>query len=335
MTRVVEMHLDDPRWAAFVSSCETATAYHSPEVARCYADTPGFEVFPLFAENENGIHAAAVAMLVPSRMPVLGGSMHRLILYASPLYRDSPEGRDGVEGILTSLREIARNRAFFLEIRNSEPFPHSGDEEATHQMWFVPRINYIIDLHDGTDSLFARLSSKTRNRIRKAEKRGIEVRELRDAQEMGTAQAMVVDLYRRRHVPLPPAGIFDRAWADLRPAGCFHAIGAFKADHLVATRFLLRYRSTVIDWFAASEPEHHGDYPNEALVWHALRWASAAGCSRFDFGGGGVRGREYGPGRFKEKFPVETVEYGRYRWSRWPRITRIAELVYGRLSGTE
>ena len=328
MADVDSLQPNDPRWPAFVKRFPWANAFHSPEMARALAASNGFEVFPLFALAGDDVVACALPVLVRCTLPLPGRFAKRLILYASPLYRDDPAGYQGMETLLARTRELAGAKAFFLEIRNSQPFPRESDAALTCQFAYLPRLNYLIDLSAGTTLLFERLASETRNRIRKAGRHGLQLRELGSAAELETAIAIVTELYRRKRVPMLDVSIFRQAFALLAPCGIFKAIAAFKGDEMVAVRFLLSYADTVIDWYAAARPESQKDYPNEALVWQALEWACGAGYHRFDFGGGGLRGQKYGPGQFKEKFRGATVEYGRYRWSSFEKLLTWAERLY-------
>lgn len=328
MIQIQAISFDDPRWTGFVSQFEWANAYHSPQMARVFDQSPGFEVFPLIATKENLIRAFAMPVLVKCDLPLPGLVSDRTIMFASPLYAADETGRGALGAILEEAKGIARRKSFFLEIRNSEPFPRHEDKAAVDGMQYIPRINYILDLSRGEEALFSQVGTKTRNRIRKAEKRGMSIRPLESLSELKKAVDMITDLYTRKRVPMVNPGVFEKAWSVMGPLGTFRAIGGFKDGHLVAVRFLLCSRRTVVDWYAASDPASHRDYPNEAMVWKCLQLACREGFMRFDFGGGGVRGQDYGPGSFKEKFRGETVEFGRYRYSRWPWLVELAERAY-------
>ncbi|MDP6524593.1 MAG: GNAT family N-acetyltransferase [Kiritimatiellia bacterium] len=327
--QVQTISFDDPRWPGFTRKFEWANVYHSPQMAQVFDVSPGFEVHPLFALEDDRICAFAMPVLVKCNLPLPAFLVDRIIMFASPLHAPGAAGRKGLAAVLAEARGIARRTAFFLEIRNSEPFPRQEAAGVVEGMKYIPRLNYLLDLTKGEDGLFAQVGTKTRNRIRKAGKRGIEIRPLDDEGELKTSIDMITSLYRRKRVPMVEPAVFEKAWSIMGPSGGFRAIGGFRDEQLVAVRFLLCGMGTVIDWYAASDPASHRDYPNEAMVWHCLQWACGKGYKRFDFGGGGVRGQDYGPGSFKEKFRGETVEFGRYRYSRWSWLVELAEKAYG------
>lgn len=325
---IAAVALDDPRWPLFVKQFERVNIFSSPEMAAVFHVAPGFRVYPLLAEDQGRPLAFALPVLVRCSLPVPSLFASRLVLYASPLYIPGPEGRAGLNALLKEAKRIARRTAFFLEIRHSEPFPRNGDEDTVAGMHFVPRLNYLLDLSAGAEALLARLSTDTRNRIRKALRRGLVIRPLESVDELRAGTTIIVDLYHRKRVPMVDPAVFAAAYEKLAPRGMFRAVGAFKGDELVAVRFCLNYAATIVDWFAAAQPDSQRDYPNEALVWDSIVWGCLNGYRFFDFGGGGLKGKEYGPGKFKEKFCPELLEYGRHRHSIWRPALRIVERLF-------
>lgn len=327
-TLVVEhFGFEDSRWKEFVATFPAANAFHSPEVSRVFAESKGFRVMPLFACAGSEVVACAIAVLVSISEGLTRRLTNRLIVYASPLYRSTPEGVQGMERILKELRTLARKHALFLELRNSEPFPPSGTLEGLAGCEFIPYQNYLVDLSAGADPLWESYGSFTRNHIRKSEKKNAVIREIR-ADEIGSVIDLIIDLYRRKNIPVLNPDVFQTAYRILTPLGMLRTIVLEVEGKIVATRLSLNYLSTVYDWYAASDQEFSKFYPNEALTWNTISWGAGKGYRIFDFGGGAVRGQHYGPAKFKEKFMGRLVEFGRYRYAPSRLLYRAALKLY-------
>jgi len=322
----------DPRWQEFVHGFPRSNAFHSPEMVEVFRRSDGFDVFPLFASIHGRVVAVAFPTLVKLSLPLPGWCSNRLILYASPLYNPNDEGTAGVNALLAEIRLLGRRHALFVEIRHSELFPSTGQLDGLAGATYIPYQNYLVDLTVGRDNLWDSYSTFTRNHIRKSEKRGAIVRELKPG-EIDHAVRLITDLYRRKGVPVINPSVFRIAYDLLSPRRLLRVIGLDVNGTLAAVRMSLNYSGTVYDWYAASEPTFREYYPNEALTWDTIRWGSAEGFRIFDFGGGAIRGQEYGPARFKEKFRGTLVEFGRHRFAHRPRVYWVASKLYELRSG--
>ena len=153
------------------------------------------------------------------------------------------------------------------------------------------------------------------------------MREMRD-DELDTVVDMIRSLYARKNIPMMDPTVFQNAFSILKPTGNIRAIVLEADSKVAAARISLSYAGTVYDWYAASVPGFNDLSPNEVLAWHSIKWGAANGYRIFDFGGGAIKGQEYGPAKFKEKFHGEKVEFGRFRYSPHPLIYAIASKAY-------
>ena len=331
--RIEQLEYRDPRWPDFVLRFPWANAFHSPEFNTTISISEGFEAVPLFALSGERIVACAFPVVVSTDLPLPGRLGRRILLYGSPLSLPTDEGRAGVEKILEAVRNLTGKQALFAEIRNNQPFPDDevpGDErEALMSDWdYIPRENYLIDLSLGEEELSRRLSSGTRKNIRRSERNGCEIREIQTVEEFQTAVDLIQELYHRKKVPMVHPSLLLNAHKQLSGSGLLRAASVKRDSDVLGVRLTLNYARTVYDWYAAAAPGSAKNYPNEALVWDVIRWGISHGYQRFDFGGGGIPGKYYGPARFKEKFKGDKVQYGRYRWTRHRMLLKMMEAVY-------
>ena len=300
------------KWEAFLKASEFSNIFSSPDMISAFENSSGFEVYPLFAIENDIIFAAAFPVLVKIKTPLPEKYSNRLILYSTPVFEKSEKGIEGLKIILSKFRAIASKKALFGEIRNSESFDLPSFQAQNTEWGYIPYQNYIIDLSVGKDNLWDSLASPTRNIIKKGEKRGMQVREVMP-EEVDTAVDLLEGLYKRKNIPFIDRSLFSNAYNLLLPKGLIRILCAEYENKMIGVRISLQYNKTIYDWFAASDNEFSNFYVNEGLAWNSICWGIDNGYKIFDFGGGAVKGQEYGPAKFKEKFKGELVEYGRYR----------------------
>jgi hypothetical protein len=189
----------------------------------------------------------------------------------------------------------------------------------------VPRLVHVVDLKGGFDELWSkRMSSGTRNKIRKGDKLGVAV-------EWRSGEALVAlhyELYRRwtlrrageRGLPRPVAlrlasrrEPFERFVAVARQLGKRFEIGIASLDgEPVASTIILRQGRHALYWRSASDRERAGrSYPNYVLLARALERAAESGAELFHMGeSGGVETLM----AFKDHFGAERVVYDELRF---------------------
>ncbi len=156
----------------------------------------------------------------------------------------------------------------------------------------------VIDLSPDEDALFGAMASACRRNIRKAAKSGVVVEEADPGDETFAEEfyRQLRDVFDKQNL-VPTYGI-ERVRAlirNLAPAGRILLLRARDADgRCIATAVLPWYHRTMYFWGGASWREHQHLRPNEALIWHALRWARQRGVTEFDFVGGNSYKAKYG-----------------------------------------
>jgi CelD/BcsL family acetyltransferase involved in cellulose biosynthesis len=155
----------------------------------------------------------------------------------------------------------------------------------------------VIDLSPPEDALFGAMASACRRNIRKADRSDVVIEEVTDDPSFASDfYEQLRDVFAKQNL-VPTYGV-DRVRALIRhlgPAGRVLLLRARDADgRCIATAVLPWYHRTMYFWGGASYREHQHLRPNEALIWHALRWAKARGVTEFDFVGGNAYKAKYG-----------------------------------------
>ncbi|RSM72284.1 amino-acid racemase [Actinoplanes sp. ATCC 53533] len=156
----------------------------------------------------------------------------------------------------------------------------------------------VIDLRPAQDTLFGAMASACRRNIRKAAKSGVVIEEANpgDQEFADDFYHQLRDVFAKQN--LVPTYSIERVRAlirNLAPAGRILLLRARDPEgRCVATAVLPWYHRTMYFWGGASYREHQHLRPNEALIWHALRWAKERGVTEFDFVGGNSYKAKYG-----------------------------------------
>ena len=177
----------------------------------------------------------------------------------------------------------------------------------------------------GDDELLAAMSSHGRRDVRKSLRTGVLIEEVDgdDPTFVEEYQRLATTVFaKRRRRPPHSAARVGALVGHLHPAGRLLLLRARTPSGDVAAAGLFAGLPGGAAYFTlqASEPDQHRWYPNEAMVWEAMRRWRDRGAVRFDLGG-----RQPGsPTDFKRKFGGEAVT------TEWLRRSRVGALEHAR-----
>jgi len=311
--RIEQLSFESVDWKNFILNDAKSNIFSSPEMNQVFNISNGAEVFPLFAIEKEEIVAAAFPVLMKIKTPFPNRFTNRMILYSSPVYLRNQLGLLGLQMLINEIKRIARRKALFVEIRNSECFPIEDCLDLVKGFKYVPYQNYILDLKKGEDNIWKSFGSRTRNGLRQIEKRELIIREIYD-NELSSVVSLLESLYLRKNIPFIDKSIFFNAYSILKPKDYIRVVVIELNSQIIAARITLNYNRTIFDWYAASDFSYNSYLPNDVSEWNSIKWGCNNNYEIYDFGGGAIKGQEYGPAKFKEKFKGELVEYGRYRY---------------------
>ncbi|MCW2674459.1 MAG: Aminoacyltransferase femX, partial [Frankiales bacterium] len=179
---------------------------------------------------------------------------------------------------------------------------------------------FVLDLRPELDEISARMTSGTRQNLRKGCRSGIEVE---DAEPEGFAEeyyGQLRDVFAKQGlVPSYSAARVESLIRHLHPTGDLQLIRVRAPEgESIATGLVLGVGTSAYFWGGASWRRHQHLRPNEALFWHAFTTWRARGAQEFDFGGGGT---------YKVKYGATELRLHQLRWSRWPGVEAARSLV--------
>ena len=180
-----------------------------------------------------------------------------------------------------------------------------------------PKYLFAMDINKRTpEQLLADFKRNTRNHIRKAEKMGVKVRELKK-EELNRLKQITKSTSERRHFTDRPLSYYEQMYDLFTPKEEVKFIIAEakidgKTTPLSAAMFML-YGSEIIYLFSGSDQQYMRDYNAQYLIqWHMIKYAAEHGFSRYNFYG--INGlpdpssKDYGIYEFKKGFGGHVVE---------------------------
>lgn len=227
------------------------------------------------------------------------------------------------EAVLSRLEtEAQRARALFMKIdpdlRSDSPegqqvmalLARRGWRPSAEQIQF--RNTMISDLTQDEDAVLAAMKPKWRYNIRLAERRGVMVRG-GTAADLPLFYAMYSETGQRDGFLVRPYEYYRAIWERFMADGLAHLLLAEVEGRPVAGLILFRFGPTAWYFYGASTDQSRELMPNHALQWAAMRWAKAAGCTRYDWWGAPDVLDEtdpmWGVYRFKQGFGGEFVPH--------------------------
>jgi hypothetical protein len=259
----------------FLATEPEATAFHRPEWHDVIRATYGHECDYWLALR--GADIAGVFPVAHVRVPLLGS---KTIAMPYQMYSGAPIGRrESFEPLVTAAIEQARSAgAKYLEIRHHEEAAWLGP------LGFEHVDSGLVTTSVPLDGLSLQQAAHGhRQRVRKAERQGVDIVETQDADEWRTFRRMYLETGRAMGAPQAGWSFF----ANLRE----HAAG-------LARLYMARHEGRTVGGFlvfgdgrvsfarcsAHSSSESFAVNAGQALWWRALTDAAAAGTTRFNCG---------------------------------------------------
>ncbi|MEJ5199037.1 MAG: peptidoglycan bridge formation glycyltransferase FemA/FemB family protein [Anaerolineae bacterium] len=251
----------------------------------------GWRAIRLLWRDHDGAPRAAATLLVRR----LAATLPVAVAYVpkGPLLDWSDDAL--IEAVLGRLEAEARRRsAIFVKIdpdvRADAPAAAAVTAALRRRGWrpSAEQIQYrntlITDLTPDEDALLAAMKPKWRYNIRLAERRGVTVRSGGMA-DLPAFYTMYAETGVRDGFLVRPYGYYRTIWEHFLAHGLGHLLLAEVENEPVAGLFLFRFGPTAWYFYGASTGRSRELMPNHALQWAALRWAKAAGCTRYDWWG--------------------------------------------------
>lgn len=314
--------------------------YQTPEIANL-REKNGWT--PYYFGVENGGKLLAASMIV-AKPAFLGKSVY----YAPGGLLVDYENKSLLEFFTKNLRSYLRtHNGYILHIepyyelierdRHGEPvvggFNHEDALNNLKQLGYIrlshsdePKYSFAMNLEGQTaDQIFADMKRNTRNHIRKAEKQGVKIRELK-REELDIFKQITESTSARRNFTDKPLTYYEDMYdlfhergevifliaevSDVKNNDCGPSTlrnGTSNCRTPLSAAMFMLYGDEVIYLFSGSDEKYMKEYNAQYLIqWHMIKYALDHGFKRYNFYG--IQGlpdkssKDYGIYDFKKGF---------------------------------
>ncbi len=294
-------------WKGLVDEYPNATLFHTPEWLRVLKEGfPHIEI-KLYAivNGKNRIIGLLPVELARKGPFKLGGSPLPGLFtpYQGPLLLDSPS--IVVEEVLKNVVQVCKPH--YLAVSFS-PEGSSGMRGSGNPTSWELKKTILLDLALGAEKLWEKLKAETRNQVRQAERRGVEIYTPKSPDEwLEDYCAMHEAVYSRQGMKPPAKPVFYQAlWDNLYGKGQLKIILAKHKGKTIAGGIFPVYKKTVYFLDGASFREHQKLRGNNLIQWYVISWAASEGLHVYDMVGANVPSIAHfkrGFGGAEAKFP--------------------------------
>jgi peptidoglycan pentaglycine glycine transferase (the first glycine) len=233
-----------------------------------------------------------------------------------------------VQALFSAIRRAARpHRAFGLTIEPDlestsellKTFDRLGLRPSNKE--YQPRSTILVDLTASEDRILARMKSKCRYNIRRAQREGVVVRD-GTAADLPAFQRILEETASRQSFRLHSPDYYRAVQEELVAKGQARLLLAFHEERLLAGIVVTGLGRKACYLYGGSGNAHRNLMPNYLLQWEAIKWAKRFGCESYDLWGipdeiEGVleqefashKGGMWGVYRFKRGFGGQVVRY--------------------------
>jgi peptidoglycan pentaglycine glycine transferase (the first glycine) len=270
------------------------------------------------------IVAAAQLLEREVKLPGLPWQLRVQYVPRGPLLRDWGN-KQLTQFVLADLREIASQREAVtvkvdpeVWIGTGEPAQSDSQPDPVgrqvvkileqHGWQFAPdqiqfRNTVLVNLAGTEEVLLAQMKQKTRYNIRLSERKGVQVRQVVEADLPNLYQMYAVTSVRDGFV-IRDEDYYQRVWRTFLHAGLAEGLIAEVDGSSIGAVMIFRFGGRAWYVYGMSLDVHRDKMPNYLLQWTALKRAKEAGCREYDLWGA--------PDEFEEDDPM----WGVYRFKR-------------------
>lgn len=282
----------------------------------------GWEPLPFILEENAEIKASL--LILKRKVPLPG--LHKSIFYSPRGPVVDIDHEDLCRQLFNGVKKVAREHgAIFLKIDPDVPADYEHFKQILSRCNFKrndtgldfegvqPVFVFRLDIQPSEIQLLENMHSKTRYNIRLATKKGVEIREARDKEDLKSFYQILQETAQRDKFLIRGYEYFETIWdrmVEKKMAQIF--IAEYQGQPISATlAFILGNKAWYL--YGASSNAHRNLMPNYLIQWEMIRWAKEQGCTLYDFRGVSGDLDEsnplYGLYRFKKGFNGELTEF--------------------------
>jgi hypothetical protein len=265
-------------WTDFVAKHPSANLYHTIVWRDVVREAFGHEPVYLFCEEDGEVRGILPMFLV--KFPILGSkliSMPYDIGSGGPLAIDNVSERVLMERAILLAKDFQFN---YMEVRcaTRSPVIESLGLQRTEPV-------LISEMQLDTEAqVWSRMEKDHRKSIRKAENRGVEVREAERLEDFEEFYRVYLRVFHAFGTPPYGESYFSIVWRHLHAGGAARLLLAYVERRCVGGLLLFCWGQNLVSKFAACLPEAIPLRAYVALYWRAIQLGLKSGYVRLSWG---------------------------------------------------
>jgi serine/alanine adding enzyme len=318
------------KWRDFVDHHPKGNIFHTPEMFDVYFKTRGYNPSLWAVKNDEG---EILALHVPVHITLMGGVFNyfttRNVNFGSVLVRNDIVGKEALSLLLETYNRSISISPLYTELRNLYDLSDYQDIFQNHGYQYESHLNYFVDLDRDHYDILQSYSRSARRDIRSTMRKGnVIVKEIVEPEMLPLFYELIKRTYSHARIPLADFSLFQAAFKILGPKKMVRFTIAFVNGTPASAAVSLLYKDVVYGWYNGVDRSFRSDYPNEVILWNAMRWGSENGFKIFDFGGAGKPEEDSSVRDFKLKFRGDLIEFGRNVCVHAPFRLNLAKRIY-------
>lgn len=310
MYRLVQLPERPVDWDALIRDYNTKTLFHES----CWLDhvlsihPEGRIDYFEIREGEDRVGYFCALRVTKLGLPIYGSPLGGTgTNFMGPLVNRAVDQK----ALLAAIGRLASPRRF-LHIELSNPWLET---ELLAGVGFEvhPSVTHMVPLDCDEEEAWSRMTGTARNRVRKAEKNGLQVDASPGPEVVDAFYEQFIEVYGKQGMAPPfPVDRVRSLYQHLVPAGRLLTLAIRHEGRPVATGLFPYDEHAIYFWGAASWLADQKLCPNELLHWSVMRFAVERGIPAYNMCGG--------TSRFKDKFGGADVPYLHYSRSSLPGL---------------
>lgn len=305
-----EININD--WRELLRKSPRASYFQSPECYEFYKALSFLEPFGYGLYERGKLIALACGYIVASGGRIKSYFSRRAIVQGGLLLANDVKDSH-IERLLDALKDGTKDKAIYLEIRNSNDYTYYKRIFSSNSFAYKPHLNYIVDTSSGIEQVMLQYSESKSRQVRKAIEQGIICQQTKNRYDIDAFYLILNNLYRTKvRKPLFPKEFF---YTFVNQPNAYLFVVKQDTTVIGGIACVALQDKSLYEWFVCGDTESYNHlYPSVVATHTAIEFACKNGFEKFDFMGAGNPNKNYGVREFKGKFGGNLVEYGRFTY---------------------
>jgi len=268
---------DEQDWNNFVEVHPNSTIYHKIEWKQVLEATYKYKAHYFLAKNDHNEITGILPLfevnsfIFGSRLVSLPFSYHAGIL--------STSNSTANELLDFAINLTIENDMKYLEIKQDVSYLNKNGLDNS-----MDYVTSVLHLSRNHEDIWKKLNKDKKRGIKKAQGKGLVVRELSNTDELKEFYTMVLETRKMQGVPAYPLSFFENLYKFMKPD--LKIFFSYYKDNPIAGGIFQLHKDNILYGYGMNRKDESllKLYPMNLLIWEAIQWACKNNYNTFDFG---------------------------------------------------